>query len=739
MTITKKSKKEYYHLRRRKFIDYTFYKKYIDLEPPFGELGLITYLRTYSRFIPTLNRREKWCEVILRIVEYNIGLDKKTPHEELKVEAKELFDDLFNLRTFLSGRTYWIGGTNVTDNNGSAIFNCTFRQINDISAFSETYYWLLLGAGVGFSVENKCIKQLPDFKNKLKLVHKNYEWKKNNVKNTTLNDTPFALDDLTSSDNDFKQKIFQTLKRSYHKNPIIIEVGDSKEGWATTLRLLLTLYCYTFPNSNIPQILIDYDNVRPVGERLKTFGGRASGHTALKSTLSKIQKCIETRTQKNRLDSVQVTDIVCFIAEGVVAGGVRRSSLISLGDVDDIKFINMKKDLFYDESLSEFRSSRTKSNNSVMIYEKPTHKELEKIIETIKTNGDPGFYFIGNLQKKRKEVKGTNPCAEIALDNKQCCNLTSSNLNAFVKKDENDEVYFDYDDFLRAYRLIVRAGSRMTLVNQWHKDWDKIQKRDRLLGVSMTGIMDAFIKLGLENNLEWQSRFYNEIKEIARQTANEYHDFLGISRSKSVTTTKPEGSLSQLPTVSSGIHVPYASQYQRAIRFSTHDPMSEAMKEMGMQPIPENGQGDELYNKDCDTWIFKFPIRTSTKIRQIDEPALLQLERYKTAMQNYIESHNVSITVNVDENEWNDVINWLDENYDYVGGIALLNKFDPEKVSHPNLPYQPKTESEIEEMEKYIPNLKEEEFINKIAFWETEDEEYEIKEDGCYGGFCPIR
>lgn len=1103
MTIDTKNKKEYYHLRDRAFISYNFYKKYINQEPPFGKLGLLTYLRTYSRFITKLNRREKWCEVVLRVVEYNIGLDTITPYNELKKEAEQLFDDLFNFRTFLSGRTYWIGGTEVTDKNGSAIFNCTFRQINNISAFSETYYWLLLGAGVGFSVEDKCIKQLPDFENKLKLVHKNYEWKNNDVKNTTLNGEPFSIEDLQISDSNFKQKIYQILKQTHHKNPIIIEVGDSKEGWTATLRLLLTLYSYTFPNSNIPQIVINYDNVRPAGERLKTFGGRASGHEALKLTISKIQKCIETRTQNNRLNSVQVTDIVCFIAEGVVAGGVRRSALIALGDSNDHKFINMKKDLFYDESLSEFRSSRTKSNNSVMIYNKPTYKELEQIVEPIKTNGDPGFVFIGNAQKKRKDVKGGNPCMEIFLDNKQCCNLTSNNLNAFVKKDENDKNYFDYDDFYRAYRLIVRAGSRMTLVNQWHKDWDKIQKRDRLLGVSMTGIMDAFIALGVENNLEWQGKFYRQMRGFARQTADEYHDSLGIARSASITTIKPEGcyeshhlratengllrvdeignvneegftnvtsninttnkdkiskvynnglsevikitlnngreinctkshplsvnnkwvvannlkvgdildvelgtyqnkdnfnletynieyqnlqknelsfpkttseelawwlgafyangsvqtgtnkvnairlccqhydicalfknlseklfgvtanltkdstkemfivdfrsvdlnkwlelnnlqktkdfeipyaircssqntilsfitgyldndgcfknktctittknedfarqlqevgeavglsfscykytrtttktigtycdlqlsrtfsnnygidyvnlhsikvnlfsrpiektdrvrkqpyqiksielkdeevetfdievennhwywqgcikshnSLSQLPTVSSGIHLPYSHQYQRAIRFSTHDPMSEAMKEMGMQPIPENGQGDELYNKNCDTWIFKFPIRTETKIRQIDEPAVLQLERYKTAMQNYIESHNVSITVNVDKNEWNNVIDWLDKNYDYVGGIALLNKFDPEKISHPNLPYQPKTESEIEQMEKNMPALKEEELINKIAFWENEEEEYEIKEDGCSGGACPVR
>ncbi len=225
---------------------------------------------------------------------------------------------------------------------------------------------------------------------------------------------------------------------------------------------------------------------------------------------------------------------------------------------------------------------------------------------------------------------------------------------AFVKQDEDGNYYFDYDDFARAYRLITRAGSRMTLVDQWHKDWDYKQKRDRLLGVSMTGMMDAFIKLGVEDNFEWQADFYNRFaKPIARQAADEYHDHLGVPRSASVTAIKPEGTLSQLPTVSSGIHLPYAPQYQRSIRFSRLDPMNEAMKNLGMQPIPESGQGDDLYGDECDTWIFKFPIRTDAKIRQIDEPAVTQLKRYQTTMQNYIESHNVSITVNVDKHEWN--------------------------------------------------------------------------------------
>lgn len=914
--ITTKNKKQYFNLKSRKFISWNFYKGYINVEPPFGTLGAVTFLRTYSRFIPELKRREKWCETVLRSVEYNIGLDTVTPRDELVDEAKKLFDDLFNLRTFLSGRSYWVGGTPVVEADGSAIFNCTFRQVTDISAFAEIYRWLLIGAGAGFSVETKCINKLPLFKNKLNIVHKDYVHDLNRDKYTTLNDVVFDIDDLQVNDREFKGKVREALKEVNY-NQVNIVVGDSKDGWVAALRLLLTLYTFSFP-ATIPPVNIDYDYIRPAGERLHTFGGRASGYGALRITIEKIQRCIETRSVNGRLDSVAITDIICFIAEGVIAGGTRRSSLISLGDADDMEFVNMKKDLFYDESLKEFRKTRTNSNNSVMIYEKPTREYLTQLMEPIKTNGDPGVYFIGNLQKKRPVGKGTNPCfrgdtliltrngnfpikdlvgkeveiwdgeqwrmidnfrvtgknqdvytitlhngqqitatpyhtfilengerkqlkdlaegevlmqhdqtvhgshdesgaylkgfakqvdidstlrlgrqldferlvnfrdkdavrdnsrpfskirsiefagvedevycctvpgnhtfalsahilvgncGELLLDSQQCCNLTSINVDAFIKL--NDAGYYlDFDAFKECYARIVRGGSRMTLVDQWHKDWDRIQKRDRLLGQAMTGLMDALIKIGAENDLEYQAHIYEELRVLARDTADAYHDHLGVPRSASITTFKPSGSLTQLPTVSSGIHMPYAPQYQRAIRFSRRDPMAEAMKNIGMTPVPENQQGDDLYGEECDTWIFKFAVKTEAKIRQIDEPATLQLNRYKAAMDNYIESHNVSITVNVDEHEWDDVVDWFDENSESIGGIALLNKFDPNKVSHPNLPYQPVDQEAYESLEKDTVFIKEEDLIAEIAKYEIEEEEYDLKEDGCASGACPVR
>jgi hypothetical protein len=252
----------------------------------------------------------------------------------------------------------------------------------------------------------------------------------------------------------------------------------------------------------------------------------------------------------------------------------------------------------------------------------------------------------------------------------------------------------------------------------------------------MTGIMDAFCALGKDNDLSWQANFWKKCRTIARKAADQYHDHLGIERSKSVTTIKPEGTISQLPTVSSGIHRNYSPYYFRRIRFSKTDPLSHSLRAMGVEPEPEHGEGSL---ENSHTWVFAFPIKTNAEIRQIDEPSLVQLERYKVAQQEWIESHNVSITVNVDKNEWDKVVDWTYDNFDIIGGVSFLPKFDPNYTSHPLLPYQPADKEMVSRLENQMPRLNEEELILEIAKLENEQEEYKILEENCSSGGCPIR
>ncbi len=353
--------------------------------------------------------------------------------------------------------------------------------------------------------------------------------------------------------------------------------------------------------------------------------------------------------------------------------------------------------------------------------------------------------------------------AEILLADRGVCNLTEVNVHAFVRGKDD----FDYEGFIRAVQLATRMGSRITNITMWHPRWDEVQKRDRLLGVSLTGQVEAWDALG------WGYEFYpggepggyvyikderiehvlETAKLVARGEADRYHDEMGIPLALLVTTGKPSGTIAQLPTVSSGCHRPYAPYYLRRIRIAKKDPVAQALRALGLQCVPENNQGDDLDADICNTWIFTFPMKTAAPIRAIDERAVDQLERYKQLMDSYID-HNQSITVTVrgpkyDENwqpipgtnEWDEAAEWLAKpsNWESVIGVAFLPRWDPSEGDsvYPNLPYQPSTEVEYLELSQQV-HLDEEELLNKIAQYERRYEETALDAD-CSGGFCPVR
>ncbi|GAA6622822.1 ribonucleoside-triphosphate reductase, adenosylcobalamin-dependent [Scytonema sp. NUACC26] len=730
----------YYSLLTPKYISWDFYSQYVDKQPPFGELGTIVFLRTYSRFIDELGRREYWREVVLRVVEYSLNLDEVTFLGDKQKEAEQLFDTMFNLRGFPAGRTLWIGNTKITEVNGTANFNCSAATTDSISKFAECFYMLMVGTGYGFSVEKQWIDNLPMFYPGVKLQNVKYEYNKY-IKQENTNIEFYYVDDSGRkkfiTDSEYEEEDLRIASDINYllvpKKATIAEiiVGDSRVGWVNTLRLVLTL----MTNPSIEAVEINYDYVRPEGYILKTFGGRASGHGALQSLIQRVSDIVNELKEPGQLSSVQCLDILNSIGIAVVVGGVRRSSQLALGDLEDSGFITAKKNLWNDESLTDKRATRVMSNNSVTLYENPGLQYFKELMESVRTSGEPGIYSIGNAQKKHQSRKLTNPCGEILLDDRGVCNLTEANVVAHVNTDGT----FNWDKWVETIRLITRMGSRITLVTMWHPEWDKMQKRDRLLGVSMTGIVEAFDMLNW--NQEQIELFFATTQSIVDKEADIYHDSLGIERSLLKTTIKPSGSLSQLPTVSSGIHRPYAPYYLRRIRVSRQDPLAMVLYDLGLRPVPENSQGDDLFAEQCNTWVFTFPIKTSAKINSIDEPALVQLERYKTVMKYYVQ-HNCSITISVAENEWDDVAVWLYENYDDIIGISFLPRFNPldddGKVLYPNLPYQTSNPEEYAALKVETPMPTELQLIELLQKYEQRYEEADLGSD-CASGACPVR
>lgn len=742
-------KKEYFDLVNPKYISWEFYSGYLKKEVPFGQLGVIVFLRTYSRFIEELQRREYWMEVCLRVIEYSLSLDTISSYKWKKKEAEKLFDTMFNLKGFSAGRSLWTAGTKQTEVDPSSGWNCCFRAIDDISSFSEIFYWLMIGAGTGFSVEEKYISKLPVFRD-VEISHDEYEElpdylrdehseieylnpgelahqsRYNHVK---LNKNSLIVEDIE----------FNSLISKVKDNPIIF-VGDSKEGWCNALRAYLHLI--SSPDTgHITKIKFNYDNVRPEGTRIKTFGGRSSGHKVLIELFNNIHNIIADSYE--RLTSVNVLDIVNSIGLGVVSGGVRRTAQISLGDSDDIEFKEAKVDLWTDETKEKYRKTRPMSNNSILNYTKPSFEDIEHTFKCLKSQGDPGFWNIGNANKlAESNIAGTNPCAEAGLDNAQTCNLTTTNVVYCIRENEKGEMYLDFNTLKETIELVTRIGCRQTLANQWHPNWDKMQKRDRLLGVSLTGVQDAFDILNYTD--EDKIYFYKLVKDIAIDAANEYHEKLGINKSTRITLLKPEGTISQLPTVSSGIHKAYAPYYLRRVRFSKSDPLSQVLLKIGFKPKPENSQGDDLFAEECNTWVFTFPIMTNSKVRAIDISAEEQLNEYLLAQKYYADrGHNVSFTCTLAPDEYEKAAKWVHENWEDIIGVSFLPRYDPQdengKAAYPQLPYETCTEEEYCELLNSIPELKEEELITLLQEYEKEYEENELDSDCQSKGFCPVR
>ena len=677
-----------------------FISPYKHKPSPMGELGNFVFYRTYSRYLKDISRREYWWETVRRAVEYNTGIVKTSAEE-----AQKLFDNIFNLRQFLSGRTFWIGNTEVSKYYPMANYNCAFEIIDSLESFKDLFYLLMIGAGVGVRVLKDDVKSIPKIRTDYKLIHKDY--------------TPIEPND----------RMENTSLKFVSEDEVEIIVGDSKEGWVQSLEFFFNLLS-GHDYRKVKTIIMDYSNVRKKGEMLRTFGGTASGHDSLKQMFIKIDKVIHKKAislnhKRVNLEPIDCLDIANIIGENVVVGGVRRTAEMVIIDQDDKTCIDAKSKLYIQQdgqwTIDQSISHRQMSNNSIYYTKKPSREQLRWQLEKMRYSGEPGFINAEAAIKRRPNMNGVNPCGEILLDTKGLCNLTTINAFAFVKEDNT----LDLEGLLQAQRLSARAGYRMTLLELELPKWDMVQQRDKLIGCSLTGWQDMVNALGMTKDEERE--LLSKLRDEAHKAANDYAKELGQTAPILMTTVKPEGTLSQLPTVSSGVHYSHSPFFIRRVRISSSDPLLKVCEELGYPVHPEVGQDPA----NPATKVVEFPVKSPMGKTKYDISAIEQLENYKLFMESYVD-HNCSITVHVRDEEWEAVEQWVWDNWDEVVAISFLPLDDS---FYELLPYESIDEEEYNRrksiMKPFVPSL--------ISKYENEEKEYELSNDGCDNGICPIR
>ena len=623
-------------------------------------LSEFVYYRTYSRWKDDHGRRETWIETVDRYIEFM----RETVKDMLKEsEYAELRQAILKQEVMPSMRLVWSSGKAARKTNVAA-YNCSFIAISDLKDFAEIMYILMCGTGVGFSVENKFIQQLP------------------------------------------------LIKEQSGKKLPDMKIEDSKEGWADAFtRGLKTWY-------SGKDIAFDYSLIRPAGAKLKTMGGRSSGPDPLRSLLDFSRERILSR-QGRRLSALDVHDIACKIGEVVVAGGVRRSALISLSDLDDKDMRHAKDGQFWLTN-----PHRAMANNSAVYSKKPKSSEfLEEWASLIKGGtGERGIFNKGDVRaqmpaRRRAEVEddtpiGTNPCGEITLRSKQFCNLSE-----VVCRAEDTQ-----ESLLRKVRLATLLGTYQSMLTHFpylSPEWKENCEADRLLGVSLTGQWDC----GAVHNEE----ILKELKAEAVKTNKKYAKRFGINSSTSVTCVKPSGNVSQLVDASSGMHPRHAQYYIRRVRISATDPLFHMIRDQKFPYKPEVGQpADTAY-----TYVLEFPVKSpSNSLMKNDLSALKQLEHWKMVKESYTE-HNPSVTVSIGEDEWLGVANWLWENWERIGGLAFLPRSD---AQYHLAPYEEITKKEYDKMVAELPNID----FSHIVFYEQGDTTQGSKELACVGGACEV-
>jgi len=624
------------------------------------------HVSRYARWIEEENRRETWEETVNRYFNYLEKHTKENNNFSLSVEKrKELQDAVLNLEIMPSMRALMTAGV-ALERCHVAAYNCSYLPVDSVRSFDECLYILMCGTGVGFSVERKYTKQLP------------------------------------------------TVNESFEDSETTIVVGDSKTGWAKGYKELIHLLY----SGQIPTW--DLSKLRPAGARLKTFGGRSSGPDPL-DDLFRFTVDIFKGAAGRKLKSIECHDIMCKIGSVVVVGGVRRSALISLSDLQDQEMALAKSGEWWNNE-----GQRALANNSVCYKEKPPIGIFMKEWLTLynSKSGERGIYnrqsaVEKSLENGRRNADydfGTNPCSEIILRPYQFCNLTEVVVRA-------DDKIVDLERKIELATILGTIQSTLTDLKYLRKIWKDNTEEERLLGVSLTGIMDN--ELLNTASAGYLSDLLSQLKQVAVDTNLGLSEQLGIPQSTAITCVKPSGTVSQLVDSASGIHARHSEYYIRTVRGDKKDPLTQFMQSAGV-PVE-----DDIMQPDS-TVVFSFPVKSPKKaVTRNDTSALEQLNLWLKYQKNWCE-HKPSVTITVKEDEWLDVGAWVYENFNDVAGISFLPHSDH---TYKQAPYQECTKEEYLDLKKRMPKN-----INwqDLSELEKEDSTRGGQELACTADSCEI-
>ena len=612
-------------------------------------LSDITVHMKYARFLPAENRRETWEELVTRNMNMHI---KKFPEVELRI--RKAYKMVHDRKVLPSMRSMQFGGKPI-EINPSRIFNCAFVALDDYRAFSEAMFWLLGGTGVGFSVQKHHIEKLPE------------------VRKPTSNRTYRYL------------------------------IQDSIEGWADAVKVLMETY-YGYRSSHVR---FDYGDIRQKGERLVTSGGKAPGPQPLKECLLKIKGILEGKENGQRLESVEAHDIMCHVADAVLAGGIRRAAMISLFSADDQDMISSKTGAWWEKN-----PQRGRANNSVVILRHRITKEMFLgLWERIQASGagEPGFSFTNDKER------GFNPCHEISLRSCQFCNLTEINVSDV----ENQK---DLEERARIASFIGTLQAGYTDFHYLRPVWQVNTDKDALLGVSMTGIASGKV---LDLDMKAAAAVVRKENALVAK-------LIGISPAARATCVKPAGTTSLVLGTSSGIHAWHNDYYIRRIRVGKNEPIYSFL----LKNHPELVEDE--YFRPHDTAVISVPQKAPSGAILRTESALQLLKRVKEVTQKWVfpgggkgpNNHNVSATISLKDSEWTDVGEWMWENRESYTGLSVL-PFNG--GTYKQAPFEDCS------VERYAALMKSLSRVDLTRVVESDDNTQLTAEAACAGGSCEIK
>ena len=626
------------------------------------------HLSRYSRWLEDEGRRETWSETIERYFNFFEGHLKEMCDYDLDSKTKEELENaILEQKVMPSMRCLMTAGEALKREN-IAGYNCSYVAVDRVQAFDEILYVLMNGTGVGFSVERQFVVKLP------------------------------------------------VVAEEFFMSDTVIQVADSKLGWAKGFKELMgMLYIGQIPKW-------DLSKIRPSGAPLKTFGGRASGPEPLERLF---EFCVTTfqNSKGRKLSSIECHDIVCKIAEIVVVGGVRRSALISLSNLSDDRMRQAKSGQWW-----EYNGQRALANNSACYTEKPDMgifmEEWKSLYES--KSGERGIFNRASANKMaektgRRQIEGhefgTNPCSEIILRDREFCNLSE----CVVRPTDTRETLLEK---VKLATIIGTFQSTLTNFKYVSSAWKKNCEEERLLGVSLTGIMDNKLTNGKQGGAALRG-LLNDLKEVAVETNKEWAKKLGINQSVSITCVKPSGTVSQLVDAASGIHARHNPYYIRTVRGDKKDPLTKMMVDAGF-PVE-----DDVMNPS-HTAVFSFPMKVDKgAVFRTDMTAIEQLKLWLEYQKHWCE-HKPSVTISVKEHEWLEVGAWVYEHFDYMSGVSFLPFSEH---TYKQAPYQDCDEIQYKEILKSMPTNVD---WTKLGEYETQDMTTSSQELACVAGGCEI-